>query len=103
MRNLLLRPRRPMCLTLAAKWWDHAEEKGTSDAEAKAIKLHAAAWYRFGQSAATGLAAKVLEMRLSQAASLGFVGANNPVSPSVGVAVGPNGPAVRPGPSICFD
>jgi hypothetical protein len=70
-------------LTLAAGWWDRALEPGTSDAEAKAIKLHAATWYQYGQSAASGLAAKVVEVRLNQAAALGFAGGGRPIAAGI--------------------
>ena len=72
-------------------------QAGTSDADAKALKLHAATWYRFGQSAASGLSGKLVETRLSQAALLGFTGGNSPVGDSASIAphaighVGPPG------------
>ncbi|HWE02778.1 MAG TPA: hypothetical protein VG326_10255 [Tepidisphaeraceae bacterium] len=82
-------------LTLAAGWWDRAEETGTSDADAKALKLHAATWYRFGQSAASGLAAKVVEIRLNQAVLLGFSGGSSPIMAAI--AARPVGHAGPPG------
>ncbi|HZL34838.1 MAG TPA: SUMF1/EgtB/PvdO family nonheme iron enzyme [Tepidisphaeraceae bacterium] len=57
-------------LKLAGDWWDLAEAKGTPTSDAKAIKIHAATWYRAGRRAVTGLAAKVVELRLQQAASI---------------------------------
>jgi len=82
-------------LTLAAGWWDRALQVGTSDADAKALKLHAATWYRFGQSAASGLSGKLVETRLNQAALLGFTGGNSPVGASASItphAIGHAGP-----------
>jgi hypothetical protein len=82
-------------LIVAAGWWDRALQTGTSDADAKALKLHAATWYRFGQSGASGLAGKLVETRLNQAALLGFTGGNSPVATSAVIAahsIGHSGP-----------
>jgi len=53
-------------LKIADAWWDRAAARGTTEADAAAIKRHAASWYRIGQQGATGLQAKVVETRLTE-------------------------------------
>lgn len=56
-------------LKLADAWWELAEDKGTNEIDARPMKVHAATWYRAGQSGAIGLEGRVVQVRLEQAAT----------------------------------
>lgn len=56
-------------LQLGDDWWDRGEARGIAIGDSRAYKAHAAALYRFGEPAAKGLQAEMVQKRLDNVAA----------------------------------